>query len=375
MQLADLGADVIKIENPEGGDPARQVGPYLNPRHADDSIYFQSFNRNKRSVALNLRTEEGRRALQRLAATADVVFNNLRGDLPARLGLDYASLASANPVIVCVSCSGYGSDPRWAAEPAYDYLFQARTGMMSLTGEPDAPPAKAGISIIDMVGGLVSAIGILSAVLAARRDGRGRDVEISLYGSALSLLNYVAAWTLNTDWRGGKLPRSQHPSLMPTGVYTCRDGWIMIMCLKPRFFARLAEALGRTDLLQDPRFATPAARMEHREQLTRILDAEFATDTATAWCERLSGKVPASPVHDLRRALEDPWIAANQMLWEVAHPDFGSLVEIGSPIRMAGAHRTRQERGPFLGEHTEELLRAAGYDDASLARLREATPS
>jgi crotonobetainyl-CoA:carnitine CoA-transferase CaiB-like acyl-CoA transferase len=371
MQLADLGADVIKIEDPSvGGDSARAVPPYLNDDRPHDSLYFQSFNRNKRSLTLNLRSTEGQRVLHRLTERADVVFNNLRGDLPERLGLTYGHLASANPRVVCVSCSGYGTRGTHAGEPGYDYLFQALTGMMSITGEPSEPPARTGVSIIDFTAGLTAMVGLLSGLIAARRDGVGRDVDVSLLGTGLSLMNYIALWTLNRGYRPEKISRSQHPSLVPVGVFPTLDGNILVMCMKQKFYDRLCDEIGHPELASDPLFHDPQARLRNRDLLNGRLDEILSTRSTDDWMSRLRAKLPCAPVNDVAGALADPLITQTGMIWSVAHPDFGDIRQIGSAIDMTAGRRTVQRRGPFLGEDTEAVLGEAGIGSAELARLR-----
>jgi crotonobetainyl-CoA:carnitine CoA-transferase CaiB-like acyl-CoA transferase len=373
LQLADLGAEVIKIEDRSlGGDSARQTPPYLDESRPNDSLYFQSFNRNKKAITLNLRANEGQRIFRRLVATADAVFNNLRGDLPRRLGLTYEQLEDVNPKIVCVSCSAYGTAGEWAAEPGYDYLFQGRSGMMALTGEPDTPPTKAALSIVDFTGGALATIGLLVGLHAAGRDGVGRDVEVSLLDSAISLLNYLAIWNLNRGYRATKLPRSQHPSLVPVGVYPSRDGWLVVMCMKDKFFPLLCAALERPDLPRDPRFKDLPARLANRDALNAILDAEFKRLTTDEWMRRLRGRVPCGPVYDLDQALDDPLVAEHDMIWEVDHPDFGRIRQVGCPIKISDGRRAEQTRGPFLGEHTEQVLGDLGFTPADVERLRAA---
>ena len=259
MQLADMGAEVIKIENPaEGGDVSRQVGPYF--LGANDSHFFQAFNRNKRSITLSLRTDQGKAVMRDLVRTADGVLDNLRGDQPARLGVTYADLKDANPRIVCAHLSAYGRDGSRANWPGYDYLMQAEAGYLSLTGEPDGAPARFGLSIVDMMAGVYAALALLGGILAARATGQGRDVEVSLFDTALSNQNYLATWFLNEGHAQGREPRSAHPSLTPSQLYRTADGWIFIMCNKQKFWPVLCGKLDRPKWANDPRFATFKAR-------------------------------------------------------------------------------------------------------------------
>src|SRR5499427_1630167 len=271
MLLADLGAEVIKIENAAtGGDPARKTGPYF--LGDNDSEYFQVFNLNKKSVALDLRSEEGKEALRDLVLSADAVMNNLRGDLPAKMGLDYVSLGRHKPSIVCVHLSAYGRDTTRASWPGYDYLMQAESGLMHLTGEPEGPPSRIGApSMVDQTAGLTAAFGLLAAVIQARSTGKGCDVDTCLLDVALHQLGYAATWYLNEGHLSSRQPRSSHFSVAPVQTFPTSDGWLFIMCMTDKFWGELLSVIGRTDLASDPRFVTPALRQANRTVLMDIL--------------------------------------------------------------------------------------------------------
>lgn len=371
LHLADLGAEVIKIEHPEaGGDIARAIPPFA----ADgDSLYFQSFNRNKLSVGLDLKHTGGRKVFHDLVKHADAVFSSLRGDQPETLGLTYEHLKDANPAIVCCVLTGYGTTSSRRAEPAYDYLMQAETGWMSITGEPDGPPTKSGLSMVDFSAGLAAMVGLLGAVIRARETGEGGDVEVSLYDTAISMLNYVAIWTLNREYEPQRMPRSAHPSIVPSQVFETADGWIVVFCAKEKFWHLLAEGMGATDLLNDPRFVDFGARMDHREALVEELEQRFRTRPTEDWITILRGKVPCAPVNDLRAALDSDFTAERAMITNVDHPVFGAIRETDTPIRTGGVPESRKNRpGPTLGQDTADILRdLAGYDDARIASLRE----
>ncbi len=274
MLLADLGAEVIKIENPSGGgDMARAVGPHFLPDGS--SQFFHAFNRNKRSLTLNLKADEGREIFHRLVGQADAVLNNLRGDLPEALGLDYASLGKVNPAIVCAHLSAYGREGPRRTWPGYDYLMQAEAGYLSVTGEPDAPPARFGLSVVDMMTGLMAAFALTSGIIGARATGKGMDLDTSLFDTALHNLSYLAAWYLNAGVNQGREPRSAHPSLTPSQLYRTRDGWLFVMCNKEKFWPILCDAIGHPVWAADPRFASFAARLEHRAQVTEMLEASL----------------------------------------------------------------------------------------------------
>ncbi len=336
MFLAALGAQVIKIENPQtGGDPARYGGPFM--LGAADSEYFQSWNLNKRSIELDLKSEPGRRAFHALVAGADAVVNNLRGDLASELGLDYRALSNVKPGIVCVHISAYGRDTSRAAWPGYDYLMQAESGLMHLTGEPDGPPARFGApSIIDQMTGMTAMVGLLASLLRARDSGRGCDVDVSLLDMALHQLGYAAIWYLNEGLRSSRQSRSAHFAVAPVQTLRTRDGWIFIMCMTDKFWLELVAALARPDLASDPRFATPVSRGVHREALTGILDEEFGRMPTSHWLSLLSGRLPVAPVLDVAAALESRFVAESGMIREVRHPERADLKVLSNPLKIDG---------------------------------------
>ena len=370
QMLADLGADVIKIEDPGvGGDSARYVPPFQGEA---DSPYFQSFNRGKRSVSLNLRHPDGQAVLHDLVRVSDAVFNNARGDLPDKLGLTYAALREVNGKIVCCSLTGYGRTGPRAAEPAFDYLVQGYAGYMAVTGEPDGPPGKCGVSVIDFAGGYAAMVGLMVGLFDAQRTGAGRDVDISLLDTAVSMLSYFAVWTLNHDWIAERTRSSAHQTIVPAQNFPTRDGWIVIFCNKDKFWRDLVETLGAPELAEDARFRTFADRFANKGALLPLLQARFATRTTGEWLDRLRGRVPCAPVNDVRQALADPQVLARDMIVEVEHPDFGALREVRSPVRTEGEIR-HPARAPKLGEHTDQILREIlSYSDGTIARLRQA---
>jgi crotonobetainyl-CoA:carnitine CoA-transferase CaiB-like acyl-CoA transferase len=336
MLLADLGAEVIKIENAAiEGDPARKTGPYF--LGSNDSEYYQAFNTNKKSVALDLRSPEGRAALDALIKTADAVVNNMRGDLPARMGLDYKSLAKVNPKLVCVHVSAYGRDNERAAWPGYDYLMQAESGLMHLTGDPDRPPSRLGApSIIDQTTGLTAAVGLLSAIIQARSTGKGCDVDTCLLDVALHQLGYAATWYLNEGHASMRQPRSAHFSVAPVQTFPTSDGWLFIMCMTDRFWGELLTAIGRTDLSADPRFATQALRQANRDVLTEILDGELKRESTAFWLKKLTGVLPVAPVLDLAQALDSPFLQTTEMIHTVSHPAKPNMRVLSNPIKIDG---------------------------------------
>jgi crotonobetainyl-CoA:carnitine CoA-transferase CaiB-like acyl-CoA transferase len=358
MFLADLGAEVIKVENAAiGGDPARKTGPYL--LGDADSEYFQTWNMNKKSVALDLRTAEGKAALEDLVRGSEVVLNNLRGDLPAKLGLDYAALSKIKPAIVCVHVSAYGRDNERASWPGYDYLMQAETGLMHLTGEPDSPPTRIGApSMVDHTTGLTAMVGLLSALIQARATGKGCDVDTCLFDAALHQLGYTAIWYLNEGYVPERQTRSAHFSLAPVQTLPTADGWVFVMCLTDKFWNALLDVIGRKDLNADPRFATQAARNSNREPLTAALDAEFRKQPTTYWMKALAGILPIAPVLELGEALDSPFLVANRMIASVPHPARPDMRVLANPIKINGKRLSQQACSP-MGADTAAVLNEA----------------
>ncbi len=364
MFLAQLGADVIKIEPPKGGDSARGTGPfYLGD---DDSLFYQTFNLNKRSITLDLRTETGKAVFRRLVKTADAVTNNARGDIAAKLGLDYATLGMVKRSIVCVHASAYGRTGPRAAWPGYDYLMQAEAGFMSVTGEPDAPPTRFGLSMVDFITGAMLATATLAGLIDAAKTGRGRDYDLALLDAALHQTTYPALWYLNQGYITGRSPRSAHPSVTPSQTFRTADGWIFVMAQMPKFWALLTETIGAPHLKDDARFATVPARLEHRDQLTVILDGIFLQHGTEYWVEKLGGVVPVAPVYDLAQALGNPRIA--DMIDSVDHPQ-GPMRVLSNPIKLNG-ERLPNRASPKLGVDTDAVLDEAGFTAREISELR-----
>jgi crotonobetainyl-CoA:carnitine CoA-transferase CaiB-like acyl-CoA transferase len=336
MLLADLGAEVIKIENAAiGGDPARKTGPYFLGEN--DSEYYQAFNINKKSVAIDLRSAEGKAALGELVATADALVNNLRGDLPAKMGLDYKTVSSINPKLVCVHVSAYGRDNERASWPGYDYLMQAESGLMHLTGEPDGPPSRLGApSIIDQTTGLAAAVGLLSAIIQARSTGKGCDVDTCLLDVALHQLGYVATWYLNEGHTSMRQPRSAHYSVTPVQTFPTLDGWVFIMCMTDKFWGELLAAIGRTGLASDPRFTTQSQRQANRGALMGIIDGELRQQSTAFWLDKLNGLLPIAPVLDLAQALDSPFLQTTEMIHTISHPAKPNMRVLSNPIKING---------------------------------------
>ena len=364
MFLADFGADVIKIENHESdGEMGRHVVPYAYPDC--DSLFYQTFSCNKRCLALNLKTSGGRDVLKRLAKSADAVMNNLRGDLPAKLGLDYAALGKINPRIVCVHLSAYGRTGDRASWPGLDYVVQAEAGYMSMTGEPDSIPTRFGLSIVDFMAGQTAALALLTGVIGARQSGKGHDFDASLYDVAMCNLSYPATWHLTEGFEPDRVPRSGHPSLVPSELYRTADGWIFIMTNKANFWPRLCDAMERPEWIHDPKMKDFKARLENREEVVRKLEEVFMTRTTDVWLERLHGQLPCAPINDVKSALGSPFAEKQRTVQRVPHPTCGEIGLVRQPVLMDGEVMPRRA-APALGADTEKILTELGYSSAEI---------
>ena len=369
MHLADMGADVIKVENPSvGGDTSRGVGPFTLGK--GDSEFYQSLNRNKRSLALDLKAPEGRKIFEELVAKSDAVLNNLRGDQPEKLKITYPHLKAVNPKIVCAHLSAYGREGPRVTWPGYDYLMQGETGFMYLTGEPDGPPTRMGLSVVDWTSGITCALAMVSAILSARTNGEGRDVDVSLFDTALFQTSYPAVWYLNEGYKTERLSRSAHPSLVPSQLYTAKDGWIYLMGLTDKFWDLIIAEIKRPDIGSNPDFVDFAARRKNREKLTAVLDPVFAARTVQEWIDVFAGKVPIGPVYDLDRALDNPYVHERGLIQSTPHPEKGELRLLSSPIRDNGK-TLPVKAAPKLGADTDAILRELGYDAAAIAALHD----
>ena len=372
MFLAQLGAEVIKIEPPRkegkiGGDTARHVGPHW--LREEESLYFQSFNLNKRSLTLDLGSDQGQEVLHRLVKDSHGVVNNLRGDVPAKIGLDYAALKTANPAIVCAHISAYGRDNARAAWPGYDYLMQAEAGFCSLTGEPDGPPVRFGLSMVDFISGTMAMVGLLAALLDAQRSGAGCDVDVDLLSAALHQTSYPAIWYMNEGDVTGRAPRGAHPSATPSQMFRAADGWMFVMAQIPKFWPLLMERIGHSELIADPRFDTPANRLENRAELSGLLDDIFGQHPVAHWQGLLEGHVPVAPVYDLDEALDNPWLETIGIRDQISHPDRPEMDVLSSPIKLDG-QRMPNKAGPLLGADSDAILGEIGYDKDAISELR-----
>jgi crotonobetainyl-CoA:carnitine CoA-transferase CaiB-like acyl-CoA transferase len=350
--LSDLGAEVIKIETPEG-DLGRipSVAPYRG-----ESGLFLTFNRNKQSVVINLKTEAGRKVFYDLVKLADVVIDNFRPGVLERLKIDYPTLSALNPRIIQCSVTGFGEAGEYRDFPAVDIIIQAISGYMAITGEPGRPPVRTGIPIADLSGGIFSCKAILAALFARERTGEGRRIELSMFDGMLNLLTYMGTmWLTN-----GELPQppgSSHEYTVPWQAFAVKDGYVVVATRQDAFWIKLCQALGEPDLAGDPRFATNQARVENRAILVPRLEAILAKKTVDEWMALFKQfDVPAAPVNNLDRAFAEPPVAERNMIVEYDHPTVGKVRLPGNPIRMSGMEGTISKPAPRLGEHTDAVL-------------------
>jgi len=369
--LADLGAEVIKIEDPaSGGDVGRTVPPYAE---GEDSLFFETFNRGKKSISLDLGSTAGRQVFEDLVRVSDAVYSNMRGDVPAKMRIMYDDLQWLNPSIVCCSLSGYGMTGPRRNDPGYDYVVQGLTGWMDLTGEPDGPPTKSGLSIVDFATGYVAALALVSGVFGARRDGVGMDCDVSLFDTAMAMLTYPGVWHLNAGFEPRRTHHSAHPSIVPFQAFEAADGWLVVAAPKEKFWQRFIAVIGRPELAADPRFATLSARQQHAPFLVRILEEVMATRRVAEWVTALhAAAVPCGAVRTVAEAFEDPHVAARGLILSADHPRYGTIRTIASPVHV-GAKQAPPVRAPRRGEHTESVLaEALGYNAQKTNEARTA---
>ncbi|AXR77262.1 CaiB/BaiF CoA transferase family protein [Natrarchaeobaculum sulfurireducens] len=373
MQLADMGADVIKVERPDVGDQTRGwYPPQFGEGEDAVSAYYASVNRNKRSVSLNLKTEDGRELLRELAADADVFVENFRVGTLEEWGLGYEDLTAENPDLVYCSLSGYGEWGPYADRPAYDLIMQAEGGFMSITGEEGGAPVRIGVAIADIGAGMYAAQAILGALFHRERGGSGQKIDISLFDGQVAWLSYMASNYFAT----GEPPKrmgSRHPTITPYQAFPTSDGYVVIAAASEKLWRNLCHTLDREDLLEEERFETNADRVDHRDALEEILEAEFADWTTDDLVETLeAGDVPARAVHDIGDVFDHPQVDARNMHREIPHPDVGSLEMVASPMHFSGTPTSIRRHPPSLGEHTDEVLAELGYDESERERLRDA---
>ena len=370
--LSDLGAEVIKVE-PAGttGDYLRDVGPYFLEGEKDSvsSIFFQALNRNKKSITLDILSQEGKEVLKKLVKYSDAVCNNLRGDVPEKLGITYEKLKIYNKKIVCAHCSAYGREGSRKNWPGFDYLMQAEAGYFSLTGEPEGPPARFGLSVVDYMSGLTMAFSLISGVLSARDTGIGRDIDVSLFDTALFNQNYLAAWTMNSNYENERLDRSAHPVLVPCQLYKTFDGWIYLMCNKENFWPALCKSIDREDLSKDERFKNFKLRLEQRELLTEILDKELMKKKTEEWLEIFGGNVPAAPILNVREALQNDFVKERKNIHQLKTKDNKAINLLKTPIRF-DQEKFIDSTAPALGENNEEIYSKIGLSEKDFNILK-----
>jgi formyl-CoA transferase/CoA:oxalate CoA-transferase len=369
MIFADLGADVIKLENPRTGDDTREWAP---PYQGDQSAYFLSVNRNKRGVAVDLKTEQGRDIALRLADRADVLMENFRPGTAGRLGLGYDELRARNPRLIYASISGFGQTGPFASEPGYDAIAQALGGLMSVTGEAGGEPVRVGNSAADLFAAMWAAIGILAALHARHTTGRGEWIDISLLDGQIASLTYLAGGY----FASGEVPRrygSAHPSIVPYQALRTGDGHLMVAVGNDALWRRFAPLVGLSELVDDPRFATNPQRVANRAELIGRIETALAARDSAVWAAELAhAGIPAGVINGIDAALVHPQVAAREMVVTTEHPTAGTLRMTGSPIKLSQYKATVRRPPPTLGEHTDEVLGELGYSAADIVAMRDA---
>ncbi len=366
QRLGDLGADVIKVERPEGGDDTRGWGP---PFCRGVSTYFLAVNRNKRSVTIDLKQEAGKALLWRLLEDADVLVENFRPGTLERLGFGWSALHARCPRLIYCSISGYGHEGRQREHASYDVIVQGEAGVMDLTGEPGGTPFKCGLSIADEIAGHNAVEGIMAALLRRARTGRGARVDVALFDGMLALLAYQGQMLLSCDRDPVRLGNA-HPSIVPYQTFRAADGWINIGVGSERLWVRFCEAIGQPGWIEDPRFRTNELRVRNRETLIPMLEALLVAAPRRHWYDRLrDAGVPCGLVRSVREAIAMAREDTRGMVASLEHPELGRLDMIASPVRLDGADMPRRPP-PRLGEHTDEVLEAIGIDAARRAQLR-----
>jgi crotonobetainyl-CoA:carnitine CoA-transferase CaiB-like acyl-CoA transferase len=368
MMLADMGAEVVKVEPPPFGDDSRQWGP---PFVGGISTYFLSINRNKKSLGLNLKTEEGRRILWKLIERADVLIENFRPGVLEKLGFGYEKISAANPRTIYCSISGYGHTGPYRNRPGYDVIAQAESGVMDLTGEPDRPPVKLGASIADIVTGLYALQGILLSLLVRHRTGKGQFIDVSLLDSMVSTLTYQALIYLTTG-RSPQRMGTRHPSIVPYESFQAKDGFLNIGVTNQKQWTNFCRILGFPELATDPRFERMEDRLAYYNELRPVIDRALAPMTRSEVIQRMTeAGIPVGPINTVGEILEDPQIHAREMVIQLTHPEYGPLRVLGIPIKLSDTPGSVDSAPPRFGEHNQHILERLGYGYADIQRFRE----
>lgn len=365
MLLADMGARVIKVE-PPGGDSTRSMAG----ARGNDSPAFNAVNRGKQGIVLDLSGEKGREVFTRLARTADVLVENYRPGVMARLGLDYETLRTENPRLIYGSISGHGQTGPWANKGGFDLIAQGLSGVMSVTGRPNEAPVKAGVPLTDLGAGLFALIGILAALRHRDQTGHGQHIDTALVDAGLAL----SVWEVTDYFSSGQVPGplgSAHRMTAPYQAFKCADGYITIGAANDRNFTKLARLLGHHEWIVDARFSADHQRVAHRDELAELIEAETVREPRAHWIAELEkAGVPCGPILDYEDALTTPQAMAREMTVDVDHPTLGALRTLGTPIKMSATPLNPRRRGPMLGEHTDDVLQWAGYSDNEIEQLR-----
>jgi crotonobetainyl-CoA:carnitine CoA-transferase CaiB-like acyl-CoA transferase len=366
MQLADLGADVIKVENPQGGDNVRHVAPLVE----GEGSAFLRLNRNKRSLAVDLKSVDGKEIFRKLVATADVVVENLRPGTMKDLGLDYATLSSINPRLVYVAASGWGQDGPLKDLPGLDIMAQARSGLMSITGNPGEDPVKVGVPVCDLVCALYGALAATAALRARDETGRGQYIDVSLFEAGVSL----EVWEAGGFFATGEVPRPQgsaHQASAPYQAFRAADGWLTIGATTPPNWNALCKTLGLERLLDDARFTDANLRQANRATLIPEIEAVTSTQPVARWISLLDAAgVPCAPIQDMGQVFSDPTLESRNFFWDAPHPTLGTVRQLGSPMRFSRSAVRRERAAPRLGEDTIALLTELGYRPDETEALR-----
>ncbi len=364
MLMGDMGAEVIKIEPPPTGDDSRQWGP---PFVGGISTYFHSINRNKKSLGLNLKTPYGREILWKLIDRADVLIENFRPGVLDKLGFSYEAVSKRNPRVVYCSISGFGQTGPYRDRPGYDVIAQGESGVMDLTGFPDGPPVKLGASLADIVTGLYAFQGILLALLARYRTGQGQQVDISLLDSMVSTLTYHALIYLTTG-RSSTRMGTRHPSIVPYECFHGSDGFVNVAVTNQKQWVNFCNVLGFPHIAADPRFEKMKDRLDHYDELKRMIDSVISKWTRAEIIQRMSEVgIPAGPINTVGEIMEDPQMKARDMVYELIHPEYGPLRVLGIPIKLSETPGALETAPPRFGQHNREVLSRLGYDDNAIA--------